>query len=159
MLISVLCDYSDAYIVAKGRKFVEGDNDDKTRDKKLIFKNNGSFKSVTLYSQCWRSWDSYTNVLNIVTITLWSLLNYHRDEINADENENNANKTITSKSFEYKIKIIGRTRNYNTTLDKEAVPLKYLVNFLRFLDLWLIKCKIELGFPWPKEFITFEISI
>ena len=67
MLISVLCDYSDAYIVVKGKKFVEEDNDDKTRNKKLIFKNNAAFRSciskaVTLYSQCRRSWDSYTNV-------------------------------------------------------------------------------------------------
>ena len=46
-----------------------------------------------------------------------SLWNYYRDDINDDENENdNANnnrinndKQITSKSFEYKKKIIGRT--------------------------------------------------
>ena len=37
-LISVLCDYSDAYIVVKGRKFVEEDNDDKTRNKNLSLK-------------------------------------------------------------------------------------------------------------------------
>ena len=68
-------------------------------------------------------------------------------------------KQQQSKSFEYKIKIIERTPNFNTTLDKEAVTLKYLINFLRFLDLRLIKYKIELAFLWSKERITFEISI
>ena len=33
MLKSDLCDYSDVYVVAKGKKTVAGDNDDKTRNK------------------------------------------------------------------------------------------------------------------------------
>ena len=37
MLISDLCDYSDAYIVAKGKLIVEGDDDDKKRNKKTNF--------------------------------------------------------------------------------------------------------------------------
>ena len=66
--------------------------------------------------------------------------------MNDDENENdnannrvNNNKTIASKFFEYKAKIIGSTLNCNTILDAEdAVPLKYLCNFCRFLDLLFI---------------------
>ena len=45
MLRSVLCDYSDAFIFVKGIITVEGDNDDKTTYKKLIFTNNASFRS------------------------------------------------------------------------------------------------------------------
>ena len=45
MLRSNLCDYSDACIVVKGRITVEGDNDDKTRNKKMIFKTNAPFVS------------------------------------------------------------------------------------------------------------------
>ena len=45
MLRSDLCNYSDAYIVVKGRITVEGDNDAKTRNKKLILKNNAPFRS------------------------------------------------------------------------------------------------------------------
>ena len=45
ILRSELCDYSDSYIVIKGRITVEGENDGKTRNKKLIFKNNGPFRS------------------------------------------------------------------------------------------------------------------
>ena len=36
MLRSDLCDYSDAHIVVKGRITVEGDNDAKTRNKKIL---------------------------------------------------------------------------------------------------------------------------
>ena len=42
MLRSDLCDYSDAYIVVKGT--IEGGNDVKTRNKKIIFKNNAPFR-------------------------------------------------------------------------------------------------------------------
>ena len=45
MLRSDLSDYSDAYIVIKGTITVEGDNDAKTRNIKLIFKNNTPFTS------------------------------------------------------------------------------------------------------------------
>ena len=45
MLRSDLCDYGDAYIVVKGIVTVEEENDDKTRNKKLIFKNNAPFRS------------------------------------------------------------------------------------------------------------------
>ena len=67
-----------------------------------------------------------------------SLWNYYRDEVNDDENENdNAinnriynKKSTTSKSFEYKTKIIGRTSDNSNTLDtKVDVPLKHLSDF------------------------------
>ena len=45
MLISYLWDYSDAYIVIKGTITVEGDNDDKKRNKKVTFRNNAPFRS------------------------------------------------------------------------------------------------------------------
>ena len=38
-------DYSDEYIVIKGRITVEGDNNDKTRNKKLILRTNAPFRS------------------------------------------------------------------------------------------------------------------
>ena len=64
------------------------------------------------------------------SMTSGSLWNYYRDEVNV-ANENNAasnkinnKKTITSKSFECKTKIIGRTPDDNKTLNAEvAVPL------------------------------------
>ena len=42
----------------------------------------------------------------------------------------NKSKTTTTKSFEYKTKVIGSTPAYNNTLDTESViPLKHLSNF------------------------------
>ena len=99
-------------------------------------------------------------------VTSGSLWNYYRDEINHDENENNAannrvnKKTTTTKSFEYNTKLIGSVPNNNNILDTEVdVPLKYLINFWRSLDLSLINCKIELDLSWSKECIISEISI
>ena len=73
------------------------------------------------------------------------LRNYYRGEVDDDANENDAannrinkNKTTTSKSFEYKTKLIGNMPNNNNILDAEVVvPLKYLSNFWRSLDLTL----------------------
>ena len=45
MLRSDLWDYSDAYIVVRGRITIEGDNDAKTRTKNLIFNNKAPFRS------------------------------------------------------------------------------------------------------------------
>ena len=71
--------------------------------------------------------------------------NYYRGEVDDDANENDAAnnrinkiKTTTSKSFEYKTKLIGNMPNNNNILDAEVVvPLKYLSNFWRSLDLTL----------------------
>ena len=55
------------------------------------------------------------------------------------------------KSFDYKKKIIGTTPADNNTLDTEAVILlKYLRNFLGFLNLRLINCEAELDLSWQK---------
>ena len=45
MLRSELCDYSNAYIVVKRTVTAEGTNDANERSKKLVFKNNASFRS------------------------------------------------------------------------------------------------------------------
>ena len=86
------------------------------------------------------------------SMTSGGLWNYRRDEIKDDGNENedngnkiNKNKTTRSKSFSYKTKLIGSTPNNASRLNAEvAVPLKYLINFCRSLDLLLINCEIEL---------------
>ena len=45
MLRSDLCDYSNAYVVGKGKISVTGTNDLSKRNKKLNFKNNALFRS------------------------------------------------------------------------------------------------------------------
>ena len=118
MLRSALCDCSDAYIVVKGRITAEGDQDDKTRNKELIFKNNAPFRSFILkinntFMKNAEDLDIVMPLYNLLgysdnySMTSGSLWNYYSDEVYDDENEtDNANnnrisnnKTITSKSF------------------------------------------------------------
>ena len=94
-----------------------------------------------------------------------SLWNYYRDERNDDENETNRlktrineNKTIRSKPFEYKTKLTGSTPGNNHLINAEVfVPLKYLSNFWRSLDLPLINCEIELDLTWSKYCVISQV--
>ena len=135
MLRSDLCDYSDAYIVVKGIINVTGTNANNRRNKKLTFKNNAPFRSCI--SKINNAFIDNAEDLDIV-MPMYNLLeysgnyskasasfwNYYRDKINDYANKNNDainyrinnNKTTTSKSFEYKVKIIGRTPNDNNIL-------------------------------------------
>ena len=76
------------------------------------------------------------------SMTSGSLWNYYRDEVNDDENDKdnnnnmiNDNKTITSESFKYNIKLKGITPDINNKNAEFFVPLKYLSYFLRFINL------------------------
>ena len=84
------------------------------------------------------------------------------DDENGNDNLNNRankNKTTASKSFGYKKKITGNMSNNNDILYPEVVvPLKYLSNFWRFLDLPFINCEIGLDLRWTKNCVISEIS-
>ena len=57
-------------------------------------------------------------------------------------------------------KLKGTTLNGNNILNGEdVVPLRYLSNFWRFLDLSLINCETELHLSWSKECIISTMSI
>ena len=65
MLKSDLCDYSNAYIVVKGRISVTGTNAANRKNKKTTFKNNAPFRScITKINnkQSRRSWYCYADV-------------------------------------------------------------------------------------------------
>ena len=85
------------------------------------------------------------------------MFNYYRDGPNEAEiaNDNGAiNISIrNSKSFDYKSKIVrtlaaGEDEKEDVTI---AIPLKYLGNFWRSLDMPLINCEIALILSWYKE--------
>ena len=147
MLRSDLRDYNDAYIVVKGTISVTETNDANRRNKKLNLKNNSPFRScisrinktlmycadpdiaMPMYNLL-----EYSENYSTAPGCFW---NYYRDEVkddaiekNGDEYIINNNKTITSKPFHYKTKIIGSTPNNSSRLDTEiVVPLKYWSNF------------------------------
>ena len=65
-------------------------------------------------------------------------------------NVDNANDK-NFKSFKYKVKLLGNTvaqaapnQDYGNLKKATAVPLKYLNNFCRSLEMPLINCKLEL---------------
>ena len=73
--------------------------------------------------------------------TSGSLWQYCKD----DPNKNLAN----SESFKYKVQITGKTPNNGNTKDVEIiVPLKYLSNFWRTLEMPLINCEVNLFLTW-----------
>ena len=84
-------------------------------------------------------------------------MNNAANENDAANNKINNNKT-TSRSFEYKTMIIGSaSANINRLSAEVAVPLKYLNNFWRSLNLPLINCEIELDLSWSKNCVISEI--
>ena len=80
-----------------------------------------------------------------------SLSNFKRDEIINDADVTNDDN---APSFKYKANLIGNTENNGTkNRIKIAVPLKYLSNFWRSLEMPLINCKIELSLKWIENCI------
>ena len=83
--------------------------------------------------------------------TSGSLWNFKRDEIEED-----ADLTINNaSSFKYKANLIGNTVADGANRKKEnvkiAVPLKYLSNFWRSLEMPLINCKIKFSLGWYEK--------
>ena len=61
-------------------------------------------------------------------------------------------KIVDSKSSKFKVKIIGKAPDDGNTKDVEIiVPLKYLSNFWRTLEMPLINCKVNLILTWSKN--------
>ena len=161
MLKSNLCDYADAYIFVKSRITISGAGDDATA-RQLDERNKGvTFKNCAPFTKCiTRTNNTDTNnaqdidivmpMYNLIeysdnsSTTSGSLWQYYKD----DPNDNLAN----SKSFKYKVKIMGKTPQDGNTKDVEIlVPLKYLSNFWRTLEMSLINCEVELILTWSKN--------
>ena len=163
MLRSDLCDYSDPYIVAKGKITVTNPNDN-TYDKNLALKYNAPFLSCiskinnTLIDNA-EDLDIVMPMYNLLEYsknyrkTTGSLFNYYRDEPNSGTEENTNYSIKDSKSFDYKTNITGKLEGNNVEKDdiEIVVPLKYLSNFWRTLEIPLINCEISLTLTWSKN--------
>ena len=95
----------------------------------------------------------YSNNYSDISGSLWQ---FKRDEVPA----NNADLTINnSQSFKYKAALLGKTadavNNTNSSVKdaKIVVPLKYLSNFWRSLEMPLINCKVHLELNWIEDCI------
>ena len=158
MLKSSLCDYSDAYILVKGTITINGRGADAParqadeRDKGVSFKNCAPF--INCISEINNTQIDNAKYIDIVmpmynlieysdnyAKTSGSLWQYFRDE--PDDNIED------SESFKSKIKITGKAPNNNNEKDVEImVPLKYLSNFWRTLEMPLINCEVNLILTW-----------
>ena len=80
-----------------------------------------------------------------------TLYQYKRDE----PPDNNVDLTAyNSESFKYKVNLLGNPVVTNCVVKRNlkiVVPLKYLSNFFRSLEMPLINCKIKLNLTWKKE--------
>ena len=153
---SNLFDYSDVYIVVKETVTVS-DPDNAAYDKKLAFKNNAPFISFiskfdnTLIDNAedldiampMYNFIEYSKSYAKTSGTLW---NYYRDEPNSGA-EGNINYSFKdSKSSVYKISTTEKLEDGNKeTEDVEIVlPIKYLSNFWKTLDMLLINYDVSL---------------
>ena len=81
-----------------------------------------------------------------------TLYQYKRDE--PPTNIANDLTQARSKSFDYKFKLLGNpvvANNIARLNVKIVIPLKYLSNFFRSLEMPLINCKVKLKLTWKKE--------
>ena len=175
MLRSNLCDYADAYIFVKGTITITGNvgtesnpNAPRTAAQLLAARQayergeGVTFKNCAPFTKCIVSRINNTDIDNATDIdivmpmynlieysdnypkTSESLWQYYKD----DPNDNIAD----SKSFKNKIKTTGKTPNDSNTRDVEIIiPLKYISNFWRTLEMLLINCEVNLIFTWSKD--------
>ena len=161
MLRSNLCDYADSYILVKGTITITGKGANAAaeradeRDKGVTFKNCAPFtKCISRINNTdidnAHNIDIVMPMYNLIEYsdnyskTSGSLWEYYKD----DPNDNTAN----SESFKSKVKITGKTPNNGNTKDVEIiVPLKYLSNFSRALEMLLINCEVNLTLTWSKD--------
>ena len=161
MLRSNLCDYADAYVLLNGRLTITGAGDNGAArravegDKGVTFKNCAPFVKcinrinnteidnakdidivMPMYNLIEYS-DNYSKTSGI----LWQ---YYKDEPN--------DNIVDFESFKCKIKITGKTHDNENTKDVEIiVPLRYLSNFWRTLEMRLINWEGNLELTWFRD--------
>ena len=155
------------------------------RDKKnraLILKNNVPFVSciTRINSELIEDADDLDIVMPMYNLleysknyrkTIGSLYNYYRDELTNDANDNfNNRNVVNSEAFKYKNKITGNTYNVDAAAQgydvnkngtqkiELAIPLKYLGNFWRALNIPLISCEVSLELKWNKNCIITSLE-
>ena len=165
---SSLCDFSGAHILVTGNIIAIG-GDANTR---VAFKNCAPFtKCITHIND-----EHVDNADNLdIIMPMHNLIEYSdnhsdtsgrlwqskRDKENM-HNGNPANVTTDdSRSFKYKSSFFKPLRAADNGVFKDvkiAVPLKYLSNFWRSLEMPLINCKIHLELNWTKDCVMSIIA-
>ena len=157
-----LCDYAEAYLLVDGNIRAAAANN----NTRLALKNCAPFTKCNLEIN-----DEHVDTAENLDIVMpmynlkeysdnyqdssATLYQYKRDE----PPEDNAVADLTddnSDSLKYKIKLLGNPVLVGAIAKrnvKVVVPLKYLSNFFRSLEMPLINCKIKLNLTWKKEWV------
>ena len=104
--------------------------------------------------------------------TIGSLYNYYRDELSDNDDDDNFGniEVVNSEAFKYKNKITCNTYNVNAVAEgydvnkngtrkvELAIPLKYLGNFWRALNIPLISCEVFLELKWNKNCVITSLE-
>ena len=160
-------------------------NDNNIRNKRnrpLILKNNAPFVSciTRINGELIEDADDLDIVMPMYNLleysknyrkTIGSLYNYYRDELTNDDNDNFANiNVVNPEAFKYQNKITGNTYNVdagaqgydvnkNVTQEVElTIPLRYLGNFWRALNIPLISCEVSLELKWNKNCVITSLE-
>ena len=177
MLKSSLCDYSDAYILVKGTISInntaaQGATANNT-NKKVIFKNCGPFTNYI--SEINNTQIDNAKDIDIV-MPMYNLIEYSDNYVKTtgslwqyckDIPARNANdgEIITfdannlTDSFKFKAKITGQTGDDGTNDVEIMVPLKYLSNFWRTLEMPLINCEVNLILTWSSTCVIASVIL
>ena len=176
MLKSSLCDYSDAYILVKGTISVNNTASQgaaaNNTNKKVIFKNCAPFTNCT--SEINNTQIDNAKDIDIVmpmynlneysdnyAKTTGSLWQYCKDIPARNANDDIAifAENNTADSFKFKAKITGQTEDDGTKDVEIIVPLKYLSNFWRTLEMPLINCEVNLILTWSSSCVLIATAI
>ena len=155
-----LCDYAEAYILVDGT-IREANNVNKNT--RLALKNCAPFTKCNLeindeHDDTAENLDIVMRMYNLIEYSdnyqdsSATLYQYKRDEPRDDLANNLATNTLSS--FKYKVNLLGNPNivgNVARRNVKIVVPLKYLSNLFRSLEMPLINCKIKLNLTWKKE--------
>ena len=164
-----LCDYAEAYILVDGTIRAEAVNAANAAATRLVLKNCAPFTKSNLeindeHVDTAENLDIAMPMYNLIEYSdnyqdsSATLYQYKRDE--PPEDDAVADLTANNSDFlKYKIKLSGNVtevagdaaagvRKLNV---KVVVPLNYLNNFFRSLEMPLINCKIKLNLTWKKE--------
>ena len=130
------------------------------RNEKVIFKNGAPF------TNCISKVDNQIHNAEYIDIVMpmYKLIEYSDNysktsgglwqyckeipAVNDNDNIVDFNGANANNSFNFKTKITGKTNNDGRIDVEIMVPLKYLSNFWRTLEIPLINCQVELIFTW-----------
>ena len=176
MLKSSLCDYSDAHILVKGTISInntaaQGAAENNT-NKKVIFKNCAPFTNCiseinnTQIDNA-EDIDIVKPMYNLIEYsdnyakTTGSLWQYCKDIPTRDNNDEIIAFDVNSltDSFKFKAKITGQTGNDGTKDVEIIVPLKYLSNFWRTLEMPLINYQVNLILTWSSTCVIASVIV